>query len=63
MTLEDLDMALATLPSGLPKDEKTARRLAHLRTVRNEARQLLGSTGQELVQRPRGSTLDVVVHD
>ncbi|MCR4425153.1 MAG: hypothetical protein NUW23_03035 [Firmicutes bacterium] len=44
MTLEDLDMALATLPSGLPKDEKTPRRLAHLKTLRNEVLQILGIT-------------------
>lgn len=34
MTLEDLDMALATLLPGLPKDEKAPQRLAHLKTVR-----------------------------
>ncbi|MEW6106342.1 MAG: hypothetical protein AB1563_08280 [Bacillota bacterium] len=46
MTLEDLDMALETLPSSLPEDEKTPQRLAHLKTVRNEVRQILGITEQ-----------------
>jgi len=46
MTLEDLDMSLATLSSVLPKDEKTLHRLAHLKTMRNEVQQILRITEQ-----------------
>lgn len=46
MTLEDLDTALTTLSSVLPKGERTLHRLAHFETMRNEVQQILGITEQ-----------------
>lgn len=50
MTLEDLDTALATLSSILPKHERTLHRLVHFETMRNEVRQILGISGEGIQQ-------------